>query len=161
MAELPIIRKFILAFLTLAILWAGVAGYRALTRGGKMRPTVKTEPPVTEVKVITVKREDVPTRLSGYGTVRGKREVLIIPEVGGKIVFISPHFESGKRVGKSETLFTIDTRAIKVRIDQIQGEISRLKARIQTMNQEAENIKRNLEIIIDNVKLAEKEVKKN
>ena len=161
MIDSAIIRKFILAFLTLAILWAGVSGYRALTRGGKKRPTVDVGPPITEIKVLTVKREDVSTRLSGYGTVRGKHEMLIIPELGGMIVSISSNFESGKRVGKSETMFTIDTRSIKIRSDQIKGEISRLQAQIQTTKQEAVNIKRNLETINDNVKLAEKEVKKN
>lgn len=161
MADSAIIRKFILAFLTVAILWGGVAGYRALTRGGKKRFTIKAELPAADVKIMTVKRGNVSTHLTGYGTVRGKREVLIIPEVGGKIVFINSNFESGKRVKKAETLFTIDTRSIKIQIDQIKGEISRLKARIQIINQEAVNIKRNLETVIDNVKLAEKEVKKN
>jgi RND family efflux transporter MFP subunit len=154
-------RIVILALGGIAILWLGVAGYKALIRSGEKRPPVQTGRPVTEVEIITAKRGNVLTHLTGYGTVRGKREVLITPEVGGKIVSINPHFESGKIVRKGETLFAIDTSTIKVRIDQINGEISRLQAQIQTINQEAENIRRNLEIAADNVKLAEKEVKKN
>lgn len=156
-----IARIFILAFGGIVILWLGVAGYKALIRSEKKRTPIQAGRPVTEVDIITAKRGDVLTHLTGYGTVRGKREVLITPEVGGKIVSINPHFESGKMVRKGETLFTIDTRTIKVHIDQIKGEISRLEAQIQTINQEAENIRRNLEIVADNVKLAEKEVKKN
>ena len=75
-------RRFILAFICVAILWAGVAGYKVLTRSGKKRPPVKEDRLITEVQVVTAKREDILSHLTGYGTVRGKREVLIIPEVG-------------------------------------------------------------------------------
>jgi RND family efflux transporter MFP subunit len=156
-----IVRISILSFGGVVILWLGVSGYKALIRSGEKRLPVQAERPVTEVDLITVKRGDVLTHLTGYGTVRGKREVLITPEVAGKIVSVNPHFESGKKVKKGETLFAIDTRTIKVRLDQIKGEISRLEAQIETIKQEAENTKRNLEIVADNVKLAEKEVKKN
>lgn len=154
-------RKIILALTALGILLVGIAGYKALVRSGKKRPTSQPKRLITEVETITVKRENVLTHLTGYGTVRGKREVLIIPEVGGKIISISPNFKSGKTVGKDEHLFAIDSQTTRVKIDQIKAEISKLRAQIQSINQEADNTKRNLEIITDNVNLAEKEVKKN
>ena len=144
-------RKIILAFAALGILWVGIAGYKALVRSGKKRPASLAIRPITEVEVITAKRQNILTHLTGYGTVRGKREVLIIPEVGGKIVSINPNFKSGKTVKKAETLFMVDTQTIHVRIDQIEAEISKLDAQIQSINQEAVNTKRNLEIITDNV----------
>ena len=154
-------RKIILACAALGILSVGIAGYKALVRSGKKRPISQAKRPITEVEIITAKRQNVLTHLTGYGTVRGKREVLIIPEVGGKIISISPNFKSGYTVRKDEPLLAIDTQATRVRIDQTKAEISKLRAQIQSINQESLNLKRNLEIITDNVNLAEKEVKKN
>jgi len=146
--------------LTLAILWLGVGGYRALVRKEKKQLPIDPEPIKTEVKVMAAKLEKAPATIVGYGIVRGKREVLITPEVGGQISFMNPNFEAGKRVKKGDALFTIDTQAIKILIDQIEGEISRFTAQIRTANQEAENINRNLEIITENVKLLKKEVQR-
>ncbi len=160
MADSAVIRKIILVFLSIVILLLGIKGYKALLRSGKKTTPIEMSPPQVEVTILTVEPRETPTYLSGYGTVRGKREVLIIPEVEGKITSISPNFKSGKTVKKHEPLFTVDTRAIKIRIEQIKGEIAKLLAQIDTTRQEAENIKRNLEIVKENVRLTEKELKR-
>ncbi len=161
MEKSAVTRKVILGCLSLVILWVGIGGYRALVRQGKNQLPVKANSSDTKVKTITIEYARLSTNLTGYGTVRGKREVLLIPEVGGNIVSINPGFADGKMVKKGETLFTIDTREIKIRITQIEAELSRLKIQIDKTSQEAENIRQNLRIAAENVKLQEKELKRN
>ena len=110
MEKQAIYRKVILAALSLIILWIGISGYRALVRKGKAQLPVTTNNSATKVTTITVDYAQISNNLTGYGTVRGKREVLLIPEVGGNIVSINPQFADGKPVKKDEILFSIDTR---------------------------------------------------
>jgi chromosome segregation ATPase len=50
---------------------------------------------------------------------------------------------------------------VEIQVERNDGEIVKMETQIQALEQEAENIKRNLEILSDNVRLAEKEVRKN
>ncbi len=95
------IRKIILSLLSVVIFGVGIKGYQRLAQDKKKIISKNTNTSAHKVKVISVVYQHVATKLTGYGTVRGKREVVVISEVGGKIVWMNPNFESGKRIKKN------------------------------------------------------------
>ena len=64
----------------------------------------------------------------GYGTVRPKHEVDIIPQVSGKLVFAHDDLAVGKTIAAGETLFEIDQALYQSRVAQAEAEKRRLEA---------------------------------
>jgi len=94
--------------------------------GSMMLLTMLRRPPAEVVNVerplhvdaLRVRPEDVPVVITGYGGIRALNVVDILPEVSGKIVEIYPNLEVGCIVPRGETLFVIDPRTYKARLDE-------------------------------------------
>ena len=92
--------------LPLGVLGVGVLGAGAMVM---MRPQVETRrpeaiPPL--VRVQTVELQDVELTVSSQGTVSPRTESQLVPEVAGRIIWVSPSYASGGFFESGETLIT-------------------------------------------------------
>jgi len=82
------------------------------------------------------KLEDVQLQVRTQGEVRPQVEIDLVPEVGGKIVYVSPNFIEGGIFKKGETLLRIEDADFKVAV--VRAEASVAQAEQVLMREEAE-----------------------
>lgn len=104
----PILRNTIHVMLTVAFVTLGAAGFIILT--AKKPQLKKTAPavPVPMVRTKTVVSGTLSVPVIGEGTVRPLREIQLVPEVSGKVVFTSKALVDGGEYREGQTLLKID-----------------------------------------------------
>jgi len=68
--------------------------------------------------------EDVQLRVKTQGEARPRIEIDLVPEVGGKIVYVSPNFIEGGLIKKGETLLRIEDADYKVAVIRAQASVA-------------------------------------
>ena len=104
----PILRNTIHVLITVAFIGLGAVGFVVLTAD---KPQLKkTEPPVPVpmVRTQTVTSNTLAVPVMGEGTVRPVREIQLVPEVSGKIVYVSSAMVAGGEFTAGQTLLKID-----------------------------------------------------
>jgi multidrug efflux system membrane fusion protein len=117
-----------------------MAGDRAAgTRpgGGRGGAGGGPEARVVPVQVAAVERKDLPIWLEGLGTVAAAQQVVVRPQVDGRIEKVL--FAEGQPVKKGDVLVQIDPRPFLVTLHQAQGALARDKAQLETQQS---NLKR-------------------
>jgi len=74
------------------------------------------------VKVFKVKKQRISEKLYYTGVIEAWKKITITPDVGGKIAKI--HVEEGDRVRKGQLLAELDTRAIRLQLEQAQAALA-------------------------------------
>ncbi|WP_157219116.1 efflux RND transporter periplasmic adaptor subunit [Flavisphingomonas formosensis] len=87
-----------LALLAAALLFGGLYAWRAARSSG----SAQGAPPPVTVRAIRVDPRDAPAALEAVGSLRAVREVMLAPEVAGRIVGL--HLEAGRSVAAGTTL---------------------------------------------------------
>lgn len=82
------------------------------------------------------RRDDVQLKVRTQGEVRPQVEIDLVPEVGGKIVYVSPNFIEGGIFRKGETLLRIEDSDFNVAV--IRAEASVAQAQQALVREEAE-----------------------
>lgn len=60
----------------------------------------------------------------GSGTVRPSEEIDVAPQVGGKVVWVNPRFQSGGRVEAGQTLFRIEEADYAYRVQEAEANVA-------------------------------------
>jgi len=68
--------------------------------------------------------DDVQLTVSAQGEARPRTEIDLVPEVGGKIVYVSPNFIQGGIIRKGETLIRIEDADYQVAVVQAQANVA-------------------------------------
>jgi RND family efflux transporter MFP subunit len=100
----------------------------------------KAEKPV-QVVTATIKREDVPIRLSANGTVTPQQTVAVRPQLSAMIR--SVHIREGQFVRQGEKLFTLDARTEDANVSRTEGQLARSRADLRNAER---NLKRQREL---------------
>lgn len=106
----------------------------------KMRPEPPRRPPEPEspfVSVETVVAGFGPILVFGSGTVRPRWEIDLAPEVGGKIVAVSPNLQSGGHVSAGEVLVRIDPADYENRVQQAEADVATQRVALLQAEEEA------------------------
>lgn len=121
-----------------AILAAGVAAFLLLTSLRTQPPRV--EPVVQDPLVETVQAAPGPVRVvvRAQGTVRPDREIDLVPQVGGRIVWISEQMEAGGFFAAGQVLARIDPEDFELAVDQTEAEVARALYQLEIARGEAE-----------------------
>jgi RND family efflux transporter MFP subunit len=101
-------RRFLHVAIVIVLVALGALGLRALTAS---KPEIKKRKPtaaIPMVRTITVKTGPQSIHILGEGTVRPLREINLVPQVGGKVVYASPSLVNGGEFSQDETLLRID-----------------------------------------------------
>ncbi|TPV94485.1 MAG: efflux RND transporter periplasmic adaptor subunit [Myxococcales bacterium FL481] len=117
-------RKFITRLvLPLAILAAAGAMAREMVAS---TPTVSATPspsPPPRVEVLRLRAETRPAVVSGTGIVEAAREMTVVPEVSGRVVYQAPELAVGGRVRSGEVLLRIDRSAYALALRQQRSQV--------------------------------------
>ena len=101
--------------------------------------TRKVERPLVYVETIPAKKENFSVLIETQGEVKARVYSKIIPEVSGRITFVSDNFFTGKFFKKGETLLQVDPRDYeialsKAKADLIKAETEFEQEKIRTQN---------------------------
>jgi len=86
----------------------------------------ETRRPFTPLAVMAdyAKRQDVRLTVQTQGEARPQTEIDLVPEVGGKIVYVSPNFIEGGIFKKGETLIRVDPSDYNVAVVRAQAAVA-------------------------------------
>lgn len=118
------LRKFLMIFIPIAI----VVGFFIVTsviiamnkKPEEKKRAFNTLAVIADYAV----RDDVELSVTTQGEARPRTEIDLVPEVGGKIVYVSPNFLEGGIIRKGETLFRIEDSDYKVNVIRAQANIA-------------------------------------
>jgi multidrug resistance efflux pump len=134
------LRRTINVFLLVGIVAAGAAVMLVLIRTKPAPPTIPGAQKIASVSVSQVRGQETELPVVGYGTVRPKNQVNIVPQVSGKLVYAHSALAQGNVIPTGELLFEIDPTRYEATVRQVQAEIGGLDASLQRHDQEIINL---------------------
>lgn len=122
------IAKILLPVAVLAI----AGGISTVLMVTKKKPETKpSETKPTLVQAITTKTQDQTFRVYTQGTVAPLRETLIMPEVSGRIVAMSPVFRAGGFFERDEVLIEIDPSNYEAAVAQAEFALAQARLKLE------------------------------
>jgi RND family efflux transporter MFP subunit len=101
-------RRFLQFFAAIILIGLGYFGMTEL-KASKPRIMRRKPPPSTPVvRTVKVETKSQPIVIQGQGTVKPLREINLVSQVGGKIIYASPELVNGGQFKKGEVLIRID-----------------------------------------------------
>lgn len=135
-------RRLKRAVLPVLILVGGGAIAQVLIASKPQAAHHEVEVPATFVDVLEVRREDHRATVKAMGVVRAEREVVLQPEVGGRVIETHPQLVAGGRLAKGDTLVRVDPRDYSAQVAAVQAELSQASLALReekTLRQVAEH----------------------
>ena len=107
------------------ILLAGGLGFLALKGLKKQPPKRPTKVQGPLVEVLTVHPVDQQITISATGTVQAWQEVEIVPQVAGKVVWVSPKLVAGGHFARGEILFQIEKKDYEIALEAAEAKVAK------------------------------------
>jgi RND family efflux transporter MFP subunit len=98
------------ALLPLGVLVSGLVGYLILSMEPEEVKHPEEKPRMIETRVIELHVQDFPTTIRTRGVIRAHNEVILTPQVPGKIIRILPGFEDGAFFAERDVLVELDAQ---------------------------------------------------
>jgi RND family efflux transporter MFP subunit len=131
-------RRMIQILVVLVLIGIGIAGFRILTASKAKLKKRKTAATIPYVMAMTVKTGARTVYVRGEGTVRPLREIGLVPQVGGKVIYVSPNLVNGGEFRKGETLLRIEPVDYKLAVTLAEAKISDAQSKLQLAEEESE-----------------------
>jgi len=100
----------------------------------KTKPT--TSAPLVRATRITTGPQSI--KIKAEGTVRPLREIQLVPQVGGKVIYISPALVDGGECKKGDDLLTIDPVDYKLAVTLAKAKVKDSESNLKIIQEEAE-----------------------
>ncbi|MEM7728917.1 MAG: efflux RND transporter periplasmic adaptor subunit [Pseudomonadota bacterium] len=138
----PVFRTII--FSLLAVLLLGGGTFAVIKMNEKPEEQRR---PFTPLAVMAdyAKRQDVRLTVRTQGEARPRTEIDLVPEVGGKIVYVSPNFIEGGIFRRGETLLRIDPRDYEVAVVRAEANVAQARQALTREIAEGEIARTDLE----------------
>jgi len=124
------LRISIQIIIALAIIGGGGFGAYKLYQSKQAPPREEREIVAPLVVVEQVAIQDIPVVVSGYGAVRARDIVQVVPQVSGKVVSVMDDFVSGGFFPADETLITVDSRDYELAVQRAEASVQRAQASV-------------------------------
>ena len=150
-------RRVIHFVVMLIVIGLGVAGFLALTAS---KPQLKRTKPPVPVPMVRVTKIQIGTKtitIQGEGTVRPLREIELVPQVGGKVVSVSPIMVDGGEFQKGDTLLRIDPLDYELAVTLARARVKDSESRLKVAEEEAASAKEEWQLLYQNNREVEKE----
>jgi RND family efflux transporter MFP subunit len=115
----------------------GVLGMRALTASKSQLEKRKPIAPVPMVRTIEVQTGPQPVFVRGEGTVRPLQQIALVPQVGGKVVAVSPSLVNGGEFKRGEILLRIDPVDYQLAVTLAEAKVKNSESNLQLAEEEA------------------------
>jgi RND family efflux transporter MFP subunit len=123
--------------ITILIVAFGAFGMYALTASKPEIEMRKPEVPLPLVRVMEPEVSEQPVFIRSEGTVRPLREVELVPQVGGKVVYVSPSLVNGGEFKEGEVLLRIEPEDYELAVTLAEARIKDAESRLKLAREEA------------------------
>ena len=130
-------RRIIHFSVMVIVMGLGVMGFLALTASKPQLKRTKPPTPMPMVRVSPIKTGPQSVMVRGEGTVRPLREIQLVPQVNGKVVFASPVLVNGGEFKKGDTLLRIDPLDYQLAVTLAQARVKDSESRLKVAEEEA------------------------
>lgn len=151
MAEHSGIRRFLLPALII-IGAVAVAVLLVVARREPPRTPARIRAPLVET--ISVFPDTHQMVLSAYGSVVPAREVQVVPQVSGRIVWVNPQYVPGGIVRRGDLLFIVDSSDYTVAVAEAASALQQARARLEQEQGQQKVARREWELFGDDVDTA-------
>jgi RND family efflux transporter MFP subunit len=130
-------KRFVQFGISVVLITMGVVGFLVLTASKPEMKKRKPPAPVPMVRTVQTKSGQQTVSIRGDGTVRPLREIDLVPEVGGKVVRMSPALVNGGVFRKGDTLLQIDPVDYELAVTLAQAKVKDAESRLELAEEEA------------------------
>jgi len=120
----------------LVILVTGLAGMAGLASLKKPPAEIEVRERPVKVEVVEARRIDHPVSITGYGEARAIRDVVISPEVSGKVTQVHPRLDVGEIIESGSLLFALDDRNYRAASSEAEAVVGQLTLVVQRLEQQ-------------------------
>jgi RND family efflux transporter MFP subunit len=120
------------------VLVAGVAAAALIASARKAPPRQERPPLGPLVEVMAASVADIPVAVEGHGEVVPKVAVDLVPQVGGKVIAVSPSLVAGGFFEAGDTLVLIEPRDYELAVERARAAVARARVNLQREEAEAE-----------------------
>jgi RND family efflux transporter MFP subunit len=121
----------------LVLIGLGVVGFLALTASKPQLKRTKPPIPMPMVRVSQIKTGPQSVTVRGEGTVRPLREIQLVPQVNGKVIFASPVLVDGGEFKKDDILLRIDPLDYQLAVTLAKARVKDSESRLRVAEEEA------------------------
>lgn len=118
-------RKALVIFIPILILLGAFIGLGAMKAGQKKPEVSKRRDPTLAVMAVPAYEDTVVLDVTVQGQTRPRTEVDMSPQVGGKIVYVSPNFVAGGQFRRGEVLLRIEEADFEVAVLRAEAGVAR------------------------------------
>lgn len=118
------LRKFLMIFIPIAIVIGFIVAASIIIALNKKPEEKKRSFNTLAVIADYAVQDTVQLSVTTQGEARPRTEIDLVPEIGGKIVYVSPNFIEGGIIRKGETLLRLDDADFKVNVIRAQAGIA-------------------------------------
>ncbi|UCE51606.1 MAG: efflux RND transporter periplasmic adaptor subunit [Desulfobacterales bacterium] len=130
-------RRIIHIVVTMIIVGLGALGFLVLTASKPQLKRTKPPAPKPTVRVMKVKTGPQAVIIKGEGTVRPLREIQLVPQVSGKIIYISPSLVDGGAFKKGDILLRINPVDYQLAVTLAQARVIDSVSKLKIAEEEA------------------------
>ena len=130
-------KRFIQVGISVGLIVLGVVVLLVLTASKPEMKKRKPPAPVPMVRTIKVTSGPQTVSIRGEGTVRPLREINLVPEVGGKVVRVSPSLVNGGVFNKGDTLLQIDPVDYELAVTLAKAKVKDAESRLELAEEES------------------------
>lgn len=123
--------------LPLLILIIGFVGFNMIS---KLKKTPQRQTPTQQgilVDVVELRNTTHRVTIHATGTVQAEQEIALVPEISGKVIWISPKLVRGGLFKKGETLLKVDTSDFELAVKKSHAEIAQVQVELATERERA------------------------
>jgi len=122
---------------TLGLIIFGVVGYLVLTAQKPELKKIKPPVPKPMVRTINVTQGPQVVQITGEGTVQPLREIQLIPQVNGKVVFTSESLVNGGQFRQGDTLLRIDPADYRLAVTLARAKVKDSESKLRLAEEES------------------------
>lgn len=116
--------------LSVLVLFGGIVLMRVLIKSRKKPKRVKQVQLTLKVQAKTVKLSSQMLYLKGFGTTVASRNLAVVPEVSGRVIYAFPNLKQGSVIPKRSLLFRIDPSNYRLEVRRLSTQIKSAKRQI-------------------------------
>jgi RND family efflux transporter MFP subunit len=150
-------RRIIHFAVMVIVMGLGVLGFLALTASKPQLKRTKPPVPVPMVRVSKIKIGPQTVTIRGEGTVRPLREIELVPQVGGQVVFVSPEMVDGGEFAKGKVLLRIEPLDYQLAVTLARARVKDSESGLKVTEEEAASAKEEWRLLYRNSKEIDKE----
>lgn len=121
----------------ICLLATGLMGFRALTAS---KPMPKRQKPVVPAPMVSIMRVQIgpqPVTIHGQGTVRPLREIQLVSQVSGKVIYMSRNLVNGGTFEKDDTLLRIEPVDYELAVILAESQVKDAESRLKLSQEES------------------------